>query len=997
MAHTDRTRHELTALARDRLASGGVVLHGPVGIGKSHVLRALLAGERGALLLRTEPAPAERELAFSTLADLLDPVTDEVLRALPAPQRSALRVVLCREPAEPGGPDPLALRLGTLAVLRALSASTPAMVAIDGAQWVDPASAEVLTFVARRLDPARVRVVVAETTDPPAGPIHGGRFCPGDLLELELPPLGLAETRDLLDRTDRTDRIDRINRTAGSIGALGAIGALGTGGPCGVLGADPTPPGPDDPTDERPLPHWLSRQVHRAGAGNPMYALELARALRRLDRFPTRDQPLPVPDRLRRLLTTRLEGWSTDARWLLLLAGAAARPTVSTLRAAAGFMHAAHDAPIHTADPSGDDLVRRTVADATAAGVLDVGEDGDRLRFVHPLFAAALYDGGTAEERRAAHAALAEVCGEPIERARHLALALPGPDERVAGTLMAAAEQARRRGMPDEAAALARLAVARTPDEHADRRCERSLDGAGHAYAATDYELCRELAGHVFALGPTPAQRVRACILIINAANQALHDLDEVFAEAFAQVGDDTCGRARLHYLRACKAHISDGDSAIAWTEAARAATLARRGGDRSTEQVALALQAFVGTLQGRPNAREPLTRALARPQDAGPTGSHNGPRGVKARLDFFADRLVDAATELDRMLRRAKESDDAEEKVFLLCAKVDVDVRAGRCAQALSAGHEALRVAREIGAQLGPAYYAAAVAEAAGGDPARGAELAREGIRVGRSEQDQVYLPLALCILGQIQYRLRDPVAAVGCLSRARTIAGRRGIVDPAAIPWGVDLAEALVAVGDHDQARAVVAEVGEAAQRLGRDGVFASLSRADALVRGESGDLAGAAECLRTTAERHRELGLPMEHGRDLLALGVVELRRRHPAAALAAWRGAELAFVHTAARPWLDQVRTELERVTFADDPAAGRPAAEARSRALTPAEHRVAEMVGDGATNREIATRLFLSAKTVESTLTRVYRKLGIRSRAELIRLSLGANGRSHQAE
>ncbi|OPC78206.1 hypothetical protein B4N89_39150 [Embleya scabrispora] len=969
MAHTDRTRDELTALARDRLASGGVVLHGPVGIGKSHVLRTLLAGDRGAPLLRTEPAAAERKLAFSTLADLLDPVTDEVLRALPVPQRSALRVVLCREPAEPGGPDPLALRLGTLAVLRALSASTPALVAIDGAQWVDPASAEVLTFVARRLDPARVRVVVAETTDPPAGPIHGGRFCPGDLLELELPPLSLAETRDLLDRTDRT------------VGPAGSIGAVG----------------PDDPTDERPLPHWLGRQVHRAGAGNPMYTLELARALRRLDRFPARDQPLPVPDRLRRLLTTRLEGWSTDARWLLLLAGAAARPTIATLRAAAGFVPAAHDAPIHTADPSGDDPVRRTVAEATAAGVLDVGEDGDRLRFVHPLFAAALYDGGTAEERRAAHAALAEVCGEPIERARHLALALPGPDERVAGTLMAAAEQARRRGMPDEAAALARLAVARTPDEHADRRCERSLDGAAHAYAATDYELCRELAGHVFALGPAPAQRVRACILIINAANQALHDLDEVFAEAFAQVGDDTCGRARLHYLRACKAHISDGDSAIAWAEAARAATLARRGGDHSTEQVALALQAFVGTLQGRPNAREPLTRALARPQDAGPTGSHNGPRGVKARLDFFADRLVDAAAELDRMLRRAKESDDAEEKVFLLCAKVDVDVRAGRCAQALSAGHEALRVAREIGAQLGPAYYAAAVAEAAGGDPARGAELAREGVRVGRSEQDQVYLPLALCILGQIQYRLRDPVAAVGCLSRARTIAGRRGIVDPAAIPWGVDLAEALVAVGDHDQARAVVAEVGEAAQRLGRDGVFASLSRADALVRGESGDLAGAAECLRAAAERHRELGLPMEHGRDLLALGVVELRRRHPAAALAAWRGAELAFVRVAARPWLDQVRTELERVTFADDPAAGRTAAEARTRALTPAEHRVAEMVGDGATNREIATRLFLSAKTVESTLTRVYRKLGIRSRAELIRLSLGANGESHQGE
>ncbi|MYW02993.1 helix-turn-helix transcriptional regulator, partial [Streptomyces sp. SID3343] len=134
---------------------------------------------------------------------------------------------------------------------------------------------------------------------------------------------------------------------------------------------------------------------------------------------------------------------------------------------------------------------------------------------------------------------------------------------------------------------------------------------------------------------------------------------------------------------------------------------------------------------------------------------------------------------------------------------------------------------------------------------------------------------------------------------------------------------------------------------------------------------------------------LGLPIEHGRDLLTLGAVEVRRRHPAAALASWRDAEAAFEEAAGRPWLEQVRAELERVTCADGGGSGRGPAEARSRALTPAEHRVAQMVGGGATNREIATRLFLSAKTVESTLTRVYRKLGIRSRADLIRLSLGA--------
>ncbi|MFI6981119.1 AAA family ATPase [Embleya sp. NPDC050154] len=952
MAHTDPTRHDLMVLARRRLTQGGVVLHGPAGIGKTFVLRSLLpTAARGIPILHTEPTSAEAELAFSSLADLLDPVADEVIEALPCPQRSAIRVVLCREPPGPDGPDPLALRRGVLTVLRALSAATPVHVAIDGAQWMDAAGAEVLAFAARRLDPTRVRVIVAETTDPPAGPIHGTRFCPGTPSELELPPLGLSETRDLLDHHDLDHDLD------------------------------------PDRLPDRSLPHWLSRQVYEASAGNPMYALELAGSVRRSARLPDRDQPLPVPDRLRRLLIARLEGLAPEARRLLLLAGAAARPTVGLLRTAVGLSYDSRDARVAAADRAGEDLVRRTLADATSAGILDPHRDDGRLRFTHPLFAAALYADGSPEQRRAAHAALAALSGEPIDRARHLALAAPAPNERVAATLMSAAEQARRRGMSEDAAALARLAVARTPDEHADRRCERCLDGAGHAYAAADFELARELAHQVFASGPSPGQRVRACIVIINAANQALHDLDEVFAEAFAQVGDDPGGRARLHYLRACKAHISDGDSAIAWAEAARAAAIARQADDRGTEQVALALQAFVGTLQGRPDACVPLARALARPQDAGPTGRHAGPRGVKARLDFFADRLVDAGAELDRMLRRAEESDDAEERLFGLCGKVDVDVRAGRCAEAMTVAHEALRLGRDIGAHLGLAYYSAAVAEAAGGDLARAAALAREGVRAARADRDLVYLPLALCVLGQAQGRLRDPVGAVGCLSRARAIAARRGIVDPAAIPWSADLAEALVAVGDHDQARAIVAEVRDTAGRLGRSGVLASLARAHALVRGESGDLAGAATSLRESAARHLELGLPIEHGRDLLALGSVELRRRHPAAALASWRAAESTFDKTAARPWLEQTRVELARLTSVDDPESADGPLRTPSRALTAAEHRVAELVGDGATNREIAGRLFLSAKTVESTLTRVYRKLGIRSRAELIRLSL----------
>lgn len=1119
MVHSDPdTRHGVVLAARRHLADGGsLVLYGPRGAGKSYVLRGLVEGARdhAGTVLWSEPGAAEHPLPYATLADLLDPLPDDALAALPPPQRSALRAALRRERPAPDGPDPLGVRLGLLALLRGLTARGPVLLAVDGAHCVDEPSAQTLAYAARRLGPARVRAVVTETVGASGGPPLGVALCPGQVLVRELPAPGVPELRAVLDRHTT-----------------------------------------------RKLPHWLVRRVHEACEGDLLDALEVVRLLDGRPGLPSRDQPLPVPGRIGARAAERLARVEPAGRGVLLLVAAARRGPVEleSLRAAAravvtdtgaptgdhapALAHAptlsAPDDPAsgasaphasasgasaphtfasdasspaapgpgvstsgvvtsyastsgacasgvstsHTstsgvsashastsgvsasgAGPRGagagcasaragavlvpaapEGLVERAVAQAVAAGLLVVSDDGAEVRFAHPLYASALYATASAAERRTAHARLAAATPGAVEHARHLALAAPGPAEELASALASAADQARRRGAPDEAAALARLAALRTPAGHPGRRCERLLSGAAHAYAAADYELCRELAEPVTARAADPAQHVRACVLIINAANQALHDLDEVFADAFAHAGDDPGARARLHYLRGIKAHISDGDTPLAWAEAARAASLARRGGDRSTELLALALQAFVGTLQGRPDAEEPLDRALARPQDAGPTGGHNGPRAIRARLDFFADRLAAADAELGRLLRRARQSDDAEEMLFLLCASIDVDVRAGRCGKALAAAHEALGLARALGANLGQVCYSAAVAEAAGGDLERAEALAREGVRVARDERDVVFLPLSLCLLGQIQLRSRAPVAAVECLGQARTIARRRSVVDPAAVPWAADLAEALVAVGDHEQARAVVAEARGAAHRLGRSGVALSLLRADALLRAESADLPGAAAGLREAAAGHRALGLPLEQGRDLLALGAVERRRRHATAALAAWHEAAALFRTADARPWLDQAHTELHRVTCgrsaAPAPGAaaragtgtGRAAAPAGSvsalgagvagtapgggpfgspeagaapgagsalgvgpgqppaalptgrwHALTPAEHRVAELVGDGATNREIAGRLFLSAKTVESTLTRVYRKLGVRSRAELIRL------------
>ncbi|MFG2226192.1 LuxR C-terminal-related transcriptional regulator [Streptomyces sp. NPDC048644] len=949
MGNEPGTRQDVERAARLHLADGGsVALHGPAGIGTSHVLGGLAdaARARSETVLSAEPTAPEGELTYATLADLLDPLSDEELAPLSAPQRSALRVVLRREPPTAGAPDPLALRLGTLALLRRLARRGPVLLAIDGAHWVDRPSADILRYAARRLRATGVRVLTAETSAHGQGAPAGAAFCPGPVREFAVPPAGLSELREMLGDREGTA-----------------------------------------------LPGWLVRRVHAACAGNPGDALEIVRALDRQDQPPSRDRPLPVPTRIRDGLARRLAGTGPDGREVLLTAACTRGFTLGLLRCAAtaqpslGCGPADGTAPAPRARLAGHpaDPVTRTVENAIAAGVIAADEDGVRLRFAHPLFGCALYAGATAAERRAAHARLGAVTADRAERARHLALSGTRPDEEVAAFVTAAAEEAARRGAPDEAAALARLAAARTPARFGGRRCERLLAGAGHAYAAADHELCRELAIGAAAEADTPDRHVRARILLITAADQALSGLDEVFAEAFAHAGGAPYDRARLHYLRACKAHIADGDAAVTWAEADRAAIWARHGGDRWTEVLALSLQAFVGTLLGRTDATEPLVRALALPQDSGPVGSHNGPRAIKARLDFFADRLVAAADELDALLHRAKTSDNAEDMIFLLCAAIDVEVRAGRCGRAMAAAREALRRARELGAHLGQACYSAAVAEAAGGDLNRAAALAHESVRVADAERDLIYLPLALCLLGQVLTRAGDASAAVDCLSRARTIARRRGIVDPVPVPWPSDLAEALIAAGEHDRAAAVVDEVRDTTLRLGRTGAAMSLLRADALVRAGSGDLAGAVSDLREAAEHHHGLGLPLEHGRDLLALGTVERRRRHVTAALTCWQDAAAVFEQAGARPWLDGARAEMHRFTHVEDATGGDAVPVPQWRALTPAEHRVAQLAGDGATNREIAARLFLSAKTIESTLTRVYRKLGIRSRAELVRL------------
>jgi DNA-binding CsgD family transcriptional regulator len=159
--------------------------------------------------------------------------------------------------------------------------------------------------------------------------------------------------------------------------------------------------------------------------------------------------------------------------------------------------------------------------------------------------------------------------------------------------------------------------------------------------------------------------------------------------------------------------------------------------------------------------------------------------------------------------------------------------------------------------------------------------------------------------------------------------------------------------------------------------------LDRSEALVRAAQGDLEAAVAQLTSAQHRLGKLGYGLEEARAALALARLRGKARAGTAS-SVYDEATRMFRRCRALPWLRQVDESLTAPE--PEPARAVPDALDALDILAAMERQVAALVMEGATNREIAARLFISVKTVEATLTRVYRKLGIRSRVDIVRLA-----------
>ncbi|MCP9976081.1 LuxR C-terminal-related transcriptional regulator [Streptomyces somaliensis] len=456
---------------------------------------------------------------------------------------------------------------------------------------------------------------------------------------------------------------------------------------------------------------------------------------------------------------------------------------------------------------------------------------------------------------------------------------------------------------------------------------------------------------------------------------QGLTDLDELYVHAMEDSEGSPALRAAVQLRLAVKHVLADGDLVRSRAAAVESAALAASVGDRHTAAQALTQQARVDRALGSPDAEGTLAEARALERTDRPLGVRNAAQILTIRHALFDDRLTEARDAINALLPPVERRGSVEDAIELLHTLAAVESRLGQGAAALQHAHRSLTLTLEAGLSPGPAWYTLALAESAGGSFARAMSYARRSAQASEEEGDHVFLSRALYVLGRVQLITGDVAAALDTLRRVQEGERALRIVDPSVLRWHEELAEVLLAHDAREEAESLLAEVSPVAERLGRTTVLLGCDRARAQCLAAAGRPEEAAGLLAVTAERFAEHGLVLEQGRCLIALARVERRRRRRSAAQQALNAAVAVFERAGAVPWLELVA---EGPSRADAAPSG---ADALSR-LTEAEVRLARMVGQGASNQEAAARLYLSVKTVEARLTRIYQKLDVRSRAQL---------------
>ena len=718
----------------------------------------------------------------------------------------------------------------------------------------------------------------------------------------------------------------------------------------------------------RSVPAEVTMRLRAATGGNPLALASLAVALdeaQLLGKAHIPD-PLPVDATIRRGFVRRMTGLPPACRDALLVAAAADAPQLDAVAAALG--------------KSG-----LSVADLEAAesrGLITIRPGENELAFDHPLLRSAIYHDASPPARRAAHAALARaLAAAPERRAWHLALAAAGPDESVAADLADAARQAQRRGGHGGASRALELAARLSPS--ADRRATRLFEAAWAAALAGQATRMNDLLDAGLAAAPDPVlraqmQNMRGRVAVFSASPLRAGHL--LLAEA-DRIEDADAALAAEMRVEAVPAMSLSGRLQEALTVAIDAHRRAQRLGGDLAARTGLML-GLARILAGDPQSDRPLFEAslarLARP-----------PRSADPALglSFYLTAAAQALTwvgELDRAAHLIAELRERTRNAFLpgllsyvLGMSSDIELRRGRLAAARAAAAESVQLAADTSAGT---QYAFALARLGTAAAAMGlAEECRTSVAHALAvseEADMWSVPIfGHAALGLLALGASDPGEAARGLDQAEHAAERCGLEHPGVAVYAGDRVEALTRAGRRPEAERALgrlqgqARITQGTWELGVaarcHGLLASAAAAD-------GHFAQALALLEPVSV--------FEAARTRMCWGESLRRRRQRGQARKLLEQARETFAKLGAVTWAGQTEIELEASGAVVHRTIPAPASQ-----LTPREFQICALVAQGATNPEIATKLFLSRKTIEAHLGHIFAKLGVRSRTELTRL------------
>jgi DNA-binding CsgD family transcriptional regulator len=702
------------------------------------------------------------------------------------------------------------------------------------------------------------------------------------------------------------------------------------------------------------FPRPTLTRLRKASGGNPFYALEIARALKAAPPSVHASEEWLIPDSLRGLVAQRLAAAPAAATAVLLLSAAAANPTLELVGAALGDVEAS----------------RVGLEAAATAGLVTL--DGDRVRFTHPLLASTLYAATGLGERRAAHARLAQAIGDSEGRARHLALATPGRDTALAAALEDAADVARRRGAPDAAAELLQLSRDRTPAEDREGSWRRDYLLAVALFEAGDAVQAETVLAELVDNVDPGRLRAEALLLrgtiqwFVGTAADAARHLDGALVDAAHDPGLAGLIHARL-------ATFSDFNA----PRAARHAQLAVEalGAEPSPPRGALALalcQLFYSEVMLGGKPRETLLEqavAIERPEDFADASTIPG-------IWYCAlDRLDEARDRFRGLLEQGRALGDASAEADLLTRLAEVELWADRWAECEAYADAAAEAAEQQGQpNADPARRIRALLDAHRGRLAEARATAVGALEGAEARNDPIIAVAYLAVLVFVTASEGNAAETEAFAARSAAHLETIGIVEPLRLDAAHERVEALVSLGQLDRAVDVLDRLEARHSRIPMPWLAAAITRGRAMVALARDDLPGA-----LAATDGVEIGLPtsrpFDRARILLVRGQILRRMRARRAAADALRQALAIFEGLGAPVWAGRARSELDRLgtrrIHSDD--------------LTPTEGQVAALAAEGLTNREVAARLFMSPKTVEAHLVRIYGKLAIASRAELGRV------------